>query len=105
MIPIEFTCKLGNKAWNGKISGIINYGSHTQMQIESRSGINIIFGETQSGNFCCIPDWQAGCQLAGLDDSFWNYESLTRAMKNKVDAMTVSKALQAYFVNMQSMVK
>jgi hypothetical protein len=105
MKPIEFKCVLGSKGWNGKITNVISYGSHTELHIESRSGITVIVGKTQSGNFCCIPDWNAGCHLAELDDSFWNFESLTRAMKNKTDAMTIAKALQAYFENAQSMVK
>lgn len=96
MNPIEFKCSLGNKSWTGKITKVIEHGSHAELQIQSRSAITAIIGKTQVGNFCCIPDWQAGCHLADLSDSFWNYESLNNAMKNKVDAMTIAKALQAY---------
>lgn len=99
MNPIEFKCILGNKTWTGKITKIIEHGSHTELYIESRSGITVIIGKTQAGNFCCIPDWQAGCHLATLDDTFWNYGSLNKSIKNKVDAMTVAKALQAYFTS------
>lgn len=56
MNPIEFKCILGNKGWNGKITKIIDYGSHKELQIQSRSGITVIVGKTQSGNFCYIPD-------------------------------------------------
>ena len=105
MNHIEFRCVLGNKGWNGKITNVINYGTHTELHIESRSGINVIVGKTQAGRFCCIPDWNAGCHLADLNDSFWNYESLIRTMKNKTDAMTVAKALQAFSENEQSIIK
>lgn len=102
MNPIEFTCTQNKKTWQGKITKIIDYGSHTELRIASRSGITVIIGETQAGNFCCIPDWQAGCHLADLSDSFWNYESLYQATKNKVDAMTVAKALHAYYENLEA---
>jgi len=37
------------------------YGSYYEMQIESLSGIKVIFGKTSYGNFACIPDFNAGC--------------------------------------------
>ena len=26
--------------------------------------------------FLCIPDWQVGCELSSLEDTFWNSEQL-----------------------------
>ena len=47
------------------------------------------------GGFCCVPDWNAGCYLAGFNDLNWNLEKITYAMKNKVDAVTVAFAIAA----------
>lgn len=85
----------GIEKWSGLIVNIINHGSHYEMRIESRSGIMVLFGESRSGYFACIPEWEAGCHLAHPSDVFWNTEQLANAMGNKVDAITVACALKA----------
>ena len=96
---VEFTCKMKKRKeieeWPAKITRIVNHGSHYEINISSRSSITVIFGESQRGGFCCIPDWKAGCHLAGFKDIHWNLEQLTAALKNKVDAVTVAFALAA----------
>ncbi len=69
---------------------IINY----ELKIESRNGFNVVIVKTNSGNFACIPDYDAGCHLSTLNDLFWNSERL-REIMNKVDAITVAHALQS----------
>ncbi|MGE5631599.1 MAG: DUF6618 family protein [Caulobacteraceae bacterium] len=81
--------------WPATITKLINHGSHYEMQISSRSSITVIFGDTLRGGFCCIPGDNAGCELAGYNDLFWNLERITAAMKNKVDAVTVAFAIAA----------
>jgi len=61
--------------------------------IISRSSIRIIIGCPTSGNFICIPDYDAGCHLSDPDDIFWNREKLTKAL-GKVDGITVAFALK-----------
>jgi len=79
--------------WPATITRLINHGSHYEMQISSRSSIRVIFGDSQRGGFCCVPDWNAGCALAGYTDLRWNLERITKAMKNKIDAVTVAFAI------------
>ena len=80
--------------WEGRITSLVNYSSHYEMQIHSRSGITVLFGETSSGNFACVPDFEVGCHLADFSDVFYNTERLTAVM-NPVDGITVAKALSA----------
>lgn len=93
-----FECKsrTGNRTerWPGKIIGFKEFGSHYEMWIDSRSGIQVIFGGTTRGGFACMPDFGAGCHLVNLKDRFWNTEKLTKVL-GKVDGITVSEALFA----------
>ena len=89
-----FECKMDSEKWQGKIKKFIDYGSHFEIFIESRSSILILFGKTSSGGFACIPDFQAGCHLTNLKDKFWNTEKLTKVL-GKVDGITVAEALFA----------
>lgn len=99
MNAIKFTCKMRKgkqvEEWPATLTQLINHGSHYEMQISSRSSIRVIFGDSQRGGFCCVPDDKAGCALAGFNDLFWNLEHITAAMKNKVDATTVAFAIAA----------
>lgn len=82
----------GIEKWPGHITKLVNYGSHYEMRIESRSGITVFFGKTSFGNFACIPDFGAGCHLADFKDEFYSTEKLTYVM-NSIDGITVAKAL------------
>ncbi len=91
-----FECELKNKneleKWSGNIKKFINYGSHYEIFIESRSSILILLGRSSSGGFACMPDFQSGCHIVDLDDVFWNTEKLT-AVLGAVDGITVATAL------------
>lgn len=93
-----FDCarKKGKKIerWKGAILGLREYASHCEFRIESRSGIMVVFGKTVCGGFACMPDFGAGCHLAGLNDKFWNTEKLTEVI-GEVDGITVASALYA----------
>ena len=39
---------------------------------------HLIFGTQINGNFLCIPNWQFGCELAGLSDKDWNLDSILK---------------------------
>jgi hypothetical protein len=88
--------KTGRKEehWDGIVPGVIKYGSHYEIRIESRSGIMVIFGKTSRGGFACVPDFGAGCHLVDLKDRFWNTEQLSGVL-GEVDGITVAEALFA----------
>lgn len=94
----SFECEIkkGKKKenWNGKITSLKNYGSHYEIQIESRSGIMVMYGETSRGMFACMPDFKVGCHLVNLKDRFWNTEKLIRTL-GQIDGKTVESALYA----------
>ena len=91
-----FQCvkEIGNRKEErlGKISCIKNYGSHFEIQIQSRSSLMVLFGETSRGYFASIPDFDVGCHLVDPQDIFWNSERLTRIL-GKVDGHTAATAL------------
>jgi hypothetical protein len=87
-----FECKMDSERWQGTIKNFIDYGSHFEIFIESRSSILILFGKTSLGGFACIPDFEAGCHLTNLKDKFWNTEKLSSVL-GKVDGITVATAL------------
>ncbi len=94
---VGFICKAGKgthleETWQGVISFLWNFGSHYEMQIQSRSSITVLFGKTSRGYFASIPDWQAGCYLVDFNDLFWNTEQLSGII-GEIDGITVAKAL------------
>lgn len=93
---VSFECEMKNnrgiERWKGAIPRLVNYGSHFEIRIDSRSGIMVLFGKTSQGGFACMPDYNAGCHLSNLKDKFWNTEKLTAAL-GKVDGITVAEAL------------
>lgn len=97
-MDIRFNCsmkyKRSTEKWEGRVTNIIDYGKHYEVQISSRSGFTIIVGKSSSGNFACIPSFNAGCELSYLKDIFWNSERLTKVL-GKVDGLTVAYALVA----------
>ncbi len=95
--PITFHCreKIGSnyEEWDGYVKRIHNYGSHYEIQIESRSGFIFMVGKYINGRFISIPAFGVGCDLAGYSDYFWNNEHLAQLM-NPVDAATIAEALR-----------
>lgn len=57
---------------------------------------SVIFGRYINGGFCSIPNWAAGCDLAGYDDIYWNAEALSRTLKSKKAAWAIASAIAAY---------
>ncbi len=95
-MTMRFNCELNtidrNETWQGRIRGLIDYGSHSEIFIESRSSISLLFGKTSRGGFACVPDFNKGCHLVSLKDEFWNTEKLVSIL-GTVDGITASTAL------------
>jgi hypothetical protein len=94
---VAFHCreKIGRKfeEWNGYVESICNYGSHYEIQVESRSSFIFMVGNYVNGNFISIPAFGVGCDLSSYSDYFWNNEKLARLMSH-VDAATIAEALR-----------
>ena len=99
---IKFKCELTKRNsrkkeyWNGHISNWKDFGSHYELEINSRSRIHVLIGQTSYGNFACMPDFDAGCHLSELDDIFYNTEKLCRVL-GKVDGITVANAIASFY--------
>jgi hypothetical protein len=78
--------------WEVKVKKIQKYNSHYEINIESRSSIMLMYGETSRGGFACMPDFNVGCHLVNLKDRFWNSEKLVNIL-GYVDGITVETAL------------
>lgn len=93
---MEFECIkiMGKRSerWAGRIKSLKKVGSNYEFMIESRSSIYVVFGQTSKGYFVCIPDFEVGCHLVDLRDSFWNKERLIHVL-GKIDGITVATAL------------
>lgn len=87
-----FKCTYGKKSWIGSITMLKNYGTHYEFMIQSRSSIMVIFGKTSLGYFACMPDFNVGCHLVSLNDTFWNTEKLVEVL-GVADGVTVASAL------------
>lgn len=97
---MQFECelKIENEIekWTGRITRFTNHGSHYEILIESRSSILVLLGRTTTGGFACMPDFQVGCHIVGLDDIFWNTEKLINIL-GKIDGTTVANALHKIY--------
>jgi hypothetical protein len=90
---MEFNCSDDKNEWTGKITNITNRGNYYEFWIISRSSIMTILGSTSRGNFICIPDFNVGCHLVNLKDTFWNKEKLVSVL-GKADGITVAAAIE-----------
>jgi hypothetical protein len=64
-----------------------------QMNIQSRSSIDVIIGCSLYGNYVCVPNFEIGCYLSSFDDMFFNTEILSRLL-GEVDGITVATAIK-----------
>ena len=82
-------------SWHGVIR-IISLDSPCEIEVRARgSSLHVLLGSHAYGNFICIPNWDIGCELASLSDSFWNLERLCNAGLRVVDAISVVDAFVA----------
>lgn len=47
-------------------------------------GFLVIYGSHINGGFCCIPNWQFGCEMSTPDDTFYNTEMLERRFSHDI---------------------
>lgn len=54
----------------------------------------VIYGKHVNGYFCCIPDWNVGCEMAEPNDTYWNYQSLCKTGLNQSDAKIIVQEIK-----------
>ena len=57
---------------------------------------SVIFGKYVNGGFFSIPNWNCGGELGEFTDTFWNEESLSRALKSKKAAKAIAIAIAEF---------
>ena len=82
-----------NISWSCKLKLIDLHPPFYEAIMEGRgSSFHVIVGPQAHGMFLCIPNWQIGCELSALSDTFWNSEQLSRHL-NPIDTKTVITSL------------
>ena len=71
----------------GEISILQNYDDYYNLMISSVGyKYHVIIGTHAYGRFLCIPAIGIGCELATLNDTFWNEESIGRYLEPHIAA-------------------
>ena len=69
---------------------------HLSVEFNGNS-YSVIFGNYVNGSFCCIPTWEAGCELSwDLKDTYWNASAIGEALKNKAIGQVIAEAICIY---------
>jgi hypothetical protein len=91
---MQTLCKTKNESWPVNIRIFSKQGEYYEAGIEGRgSYFHVITGIHAGGRFLCIPNWDIGCELSDLTDTYWNAEKIGRRLK-AVDKATVICALK-----------
>ncbi|HZK70157.1 MAG TPA: DUF6618 family protein [Clostridia bacterium] len=101
---MEYIChnpsarKKYDQKWKAELNNIRIGTNYSEMDVIGRgSSFHVIFGRYINGNYLCIPEWNVGCDLASLTDTFWNTEKIENQI-GKVDAITVASALKEAYL-------
>lgn len=53
----------------------------------------VIYGKHINGYYCCIPNWQKGCEMSEPTDTYYNYNQLCSAGINERAAKEIAKMI------------
>ena len=68
---------------------------HIEVEYDGFS-YSVIFGRYINGGFFSIPNWSVGGDLGDYSDTFWNTESLYKALKKEKVARVIAEAIRDY---------
>ena len=61
------------------INGCYPVTANTEFSVDIKgNSFLVIYGTHINGGFCCIPNWQFGCEMGPPDDISYNAEMLSR---------------------------
>lgn len=94
---IKFDCILkmneNQQKWIGKIKSFTDHSCFYEINVDDNSaGMRVIFGNSESGNFICLPEYGVSCGSESFSDPGHNYEKLVPLI-GEMKAITVSQAL------------
>ena len=85
-----------SQTWTGELSLLVHSTFFSEAVISGRGlRFHIIAGKYQNGNYLCIPNWNLGCELSDLSDTFWNTESISRQLDDPFAVETIVSGLKA----------
>ena len=102
MIPFHYK-DIRGKSCAGEIR-LLSDGDPLEMEVEANGWTFHVIAGTQfyGSRFLCIPNWDIGSELAGLNDEFWNEERLlghTTLQPDNVRAVVKALAVADEWVN------
>lgn len=81
--------------FDGKIKRFKDYGHSYEMYIEGYGhGLTVVFGEYTNGWFMFQPDFNTGAKLGSLDDTLYNFESISRTIEDPIVCRLITSALK-----------
>lgn len=94
---IENDVRLSNSERNNDFKIEANYNANvlfeTSVAVNGQSYL-VIYGEHINGNFCCIPGYGWGCEMAEPSDVFYNSRSLSNCGAPGEIAQALAKAIE-----------
>lgn len=84
--------------WDKSISDM----HHINVEYDGFS-YSVIFGRYINGGFFSIPNWSVGGDLGDYSDTFWNTESLYKALKKKKAARAIAEAIRDYAIQVKQL--
>ena len=96
---IKFDCKYHfdweryERTWQGTISGIVYFGSHMELVVQTNEPVTIIVGKTSSGYFIYFKSHVTGTDLPSLFDVNRNISIISDVCFDEVKAATVAFAI------------
>jgi hypothetical protein len=87
-----YECVIDSQAYKCNLEILSSTQPYELNLTANGSRYHILIGSHHHGNFICIPNWSIGAELAGLTDTFWNLESLSKHL-NFTDAHCIANGL------------
>lgn len=98
-ISYENYVRLSNSEKNNDFKIEANYNANvlfeTSVAVNGQSYL-VIYGEHINGNFCCIPGYGWGCEMAEPSDVFYNSRSLSNCGAPEEIAQALAKAIEEH---------
>lgn len=96
---IDYMCSYSRKSWKASVVFVEKAANYTMLNIRSDlfEGMNVFLWHKNEEYWLAIPEIEASCFLAYPTDTFWNFESIARSIKNKYVAKTIACGITEYF--------
>ncbi len=79
-----------------EIKGRFNVMAQFEISVDTNGwNFTVIYGHHASGGYCCIPDWDIGCEMGPPENVAYNASKLRSAIRNQVDDISKRAVIAA----------